>query len=76
MNCPNIETFAGVTIGHISQDQTFSKWSNKVKKPFHCDYQARGGQQDLKTWCRARGGRWFCRQEVLPAKTGVDREDF
>ena len=75
-NCPNIKTFSGVHIGHLSQDQTFSKWSNKMKKPFHSDYLARGGQLDLKTWSRARGGRWFRRQEALPACIGYERDDF
>lgn len=60
--CPNLLTFAGLYVGHISQDQTFTKWNNRLKKIFHEDYLASGGLKDLKAWSRkGRGGRWFVR---------------
>jgi hypothetical protein len=75
--CPSISSFAEVTIAHVSMDQTFTKWNNKIKKLFFEDYRRRGGDQELKAWGRARGGgRWFNKQEVIPQKVGHDREEF
>jgi len=71
--CPNIASFAGVKIGHIGMDQTFVKWNNRMKKLFHYDYLERGGEQDFKVWSKTRGGRWFSKQEDLPAAIGHDR---
>jgi len=71
--CPNIAVFAGVKIGHVSMDQTFVKWNNRMKKLFHNDYLAHGGEQDFKAWSKTRGGRWFNKQEDLPAGIGNGR---
>ena len=75
--CPNIISFAGVIIGHVSMKQTFTRWNNKVKKIFYQDYVTKGGTQEFKSWCKARGaGRWFIKQEVIPDKIGLEREQF
>jgi len=71
--CPNIVHFAGVKIGHVGMNQTFVKWNNRMKKLFHNDYLERGGEQDFKAWSKSRGGRWFSKQEDLPAGIGNDR---
>ena len=73
-NCPQLEVFAGVQIGSSGQDESFLKWSKRLKAPFHSDYLAKGGMLDLKAWSKVRGGRWFCRQQVLPEEAGHDSD--
>ena len=65
--CPNILTFAGLEIGLVSQQQSFGRWSSKLKKIFYGDYLARGGQLQLKAW---GGRRWFRQPEL--GKTAVN----
>ena len=74
--CPAIQVFAGLRVGHVRQDLGFAKWSARLKRIFYSDYLASEGEQEMKTWARARGGRWFVRQEPVPEITGHGREDF
>ena len=75
--CPNIQTFAGVNIGHITMEQSFTKWNNRVRKQFYDDYVTKGGVKDFKSWCKTKGGgRWFAKQEEIPIKIGHEREVF
>jgi len=71
--CPNLRTFAGVDISSVSMEMTFTKWNNRVRKLFHDSYRRCGGEQELKPWARSRRGRWFARQEPLPAAIGHHR---
>ena len=52
--CPNILTFAGLEVRHVSQQQSFGLWSSKLKSIFYSDYRARGGELQLKAWGRRR----------------------
>ena len=61
-NCPNLVNFNGISIGHISQDLEFGKWSSKLKTIFHKDYLKSGGQKEMKKWA---GTRWFKKKPVI-----------
>ena len=75
--CPSVRTFAGVSLGHVTMEQTFTKWNNRVRKLFYQDYVAKGGVMEFKPWCKTRGGgRWFVRQEEIPEYTGHERYEF
>ena len=75
--CPSIQTFAGINIGHVSMEHTFTKWNNRVRKLFYEDYVTKGGMKDFKSWCKTKGGgRWFAKQEEIPKKIGHEREEF
>jgi len=75
--CPNIQTFAGINIGHVTMEQTFTKWNNRVRKLFYEAYVTKGGMKDFKSWCKTKGGgRWFAKQEEIPKKIGHERDEF
>ena len=61
--CPNMPTFGGLGVGHVSQQLTFGRWSSRLRRIFYADCLARGGQLELRPWS---GRRWFKRQERRP----------
>ena len=62
-NCPNLVSFNGISIGHISQASEFGKWSSRVKAIFYKDYLKSGGKKEMKKWA---GTRWFKKKRVFP----------
>jgi len=74
--CPNLKTFAGIDISGVSMQQSFLKWSNRIKKSFYDDYVTKGGSMDAKAWSKVRGGRWFSKREALTTFIGHARKDY
>ena len=69
-NCPSVETFMGVEIGCVTQDQSFLKWNSRVKKRFYQNYVSQGGSKEYKPWAKSR---WFSRRPVVSTNAGILR---
>ena len=67
--CPNLVSFDGVKIGHISHSLEFNEWEKKLKKLFYNEYVRRGGDRPF----RAFRSRWFNSKPELPVTFGKKR---
>ena len=68
-HCPNLVSFDGINVGHISHSLEFNEWEKKLKKLFHADYIRRGGDRPY----RAFRSRWLTSKPSVPDIFGKKR---
>ena len=67
--CPNLVSFDGVDVGHLSHSMEFKEWEKKLKKVFYNEYVRRGGDRPF----RAFRSRWFKSKPSVPVTFGKKR---